>query len=113
MDTTYTAEQRERWRRAALAKGQEVADKLARLLAAEDVELADLDLLYGGEPGERPKERLRRFLDRLMVVARGVGAPTFGRCERCGAPIPPDELDAMPWAEECRRCAPSADQKSA
>lgn len=105
MDATYTQQQRDAWRRATMAKGQEVADKLARLLASEDIELADVDLLYGGKPGERPKERLRRFFDHLMVVARSVDGPSFGACERCGHPIPAAELDAMPWATACRACA--------
>ncbi|GMV38761.1 MAG: hypothetical protein AMXMBFR64_04770 [Myxococcales bacterium] len=105
----YTAADRERWRRAALAKGQEVADKLARLLGSEDVELADLDLLYGGEPRERPKERLRRFLDHLMKTARGVDGESFGRCDGCGEDLSVTELDALPWATTCVRCAPAAE----
>lgn len=101
----FTDEQRQRWSRACFAKGQEVADKLARLLGNEDVELADVDLLYGGKPGERPKERLRRFFDHLMKVARGVDAPGFGRCDECGEPLSVGELDDMPWATTCRGCA--------
>lgn len=104
--SAYTVEERARWRKTTLAKGQEVADKLARLLGSEDVELADLDLLYGGEPGERPKERLRRFFDHLMKTARGVDADGFGRCDECGEPLSVSELDALPWAVTCRRCAP-------
>jgi DnaK suppressor protein len=30
---------------------------------------------------------------------------TYGRCVRCGAPVAPDRLDALPWAPHCIDCA--------
>lgn len=102
---TYSTEARARWRKTILAKGKDVSDRLAALLAGEDAELADIDLLHGGEPGERPKERLRRIFDHLMATLRRVDAPDFGRCTTCGAAMPERELDGMPWAEVCGGCA--------
>ena len=29
---------------------------------------------------------------------------TYGTCERCGDPIAPERLDALPWAMLCIRC---------
>ena len=31
-------------------------------------------------------------------------AGTFGRCARCGRPIAPDRLEALPWAARCIDC---------
>ncbi|MFL5682000.1 MAG: TraR/DksA family transcriptional regulator [Chloroflexota bacterium] len=31
-------------------------------------------------------------------------AGSFGRCVRCGEPIPPDRLEALPWAARCIDC---------
>ena len=30
---------------------------------------------------------------------------TYGTCDACGEPIPPERLDAMPWATRCVRDA--------
>ena len=30
---------------------------------------------------------------------------TYGFCDRCGAPIPEDRLEARPWAVVCLRCS--------
>ncbi|HWC72244.1 MAG TPA: TraR/DksA C4-type zinc finger protein [Actinomycetota bacterium] len=31
-------------------------------------------------------------------------AGTYGACERCGRPIAPERLDALPWAMLCIEC---------
>jgi len=31
-------------------------------------------------------------------------AGSFGRCVRCGQPIAPDRLEALPWAARCIDC---------
>jgi DnaK suppressor protein len=31
-------------------------------------------------------------------------AGTYGRCVRCGNPIAPERLDALPWAARCIEC---------
>jgi DnaK suppressor protein len=30
---------------------------------------------------------------------------SYGRCDRCGASIPSERLDILPWASLCVRCA--------
>ena len=30
---------------------------------------------------------------------------TYGVCDRCGAAIPPERMDAIPWAALCVRCS--------
>jgi RNA polymerase-binding transcription factor DksA len=56
--------------------------QLAALLADARQRVADLDAA----------------LDRLA-------AGTYGRCERCGQPIPPDRLAARPTTTTCVPCA--------
>jgi DnaK suppressor protein len=45
----------------------------------------------------------RRVAD-LDAAAARVAAGTYGRCERCGEPIPPARLAARPTATTCVRC---------
>lgn len=32
---------------------------------------------------------------------------SYGRCDVCGEPIPPERLEARPWSVRCVRCASS------
>lgn len=103
MSASLTAEQRQVLRRALLRKGAEINAKLTDVLAGKQVSL-DAQLL-GGEPGERAEERLRRFLDRVNVCLRGLERGGYGRCERCAAPLAFTQLEQVPWADTCLRCA--------
>jgi DnaK suppressor protein len=41
-------------------------------------------------------------------VERAIGKlddGTYGTCDRCGAPIAPERLEAVPWAVRCVACA--------
>ena len=38
-------------------------------------------------------------------------AGTFGTCVRCGKPIAPDRLEALPWAPRCIDCQRIADRE--
>ncbi|MGD9986605.1 TraR/DksA family transcriptional regulator [Pseudonocardia sp.] len=49
----------------------------------------------------------RRDLEALERAERRLADGTYGRCARCGGPIPPERLDALPAAETCVACAPS------
>ena len=40
----------------------------------------------------------------LAAVER-IDAGTFGKCERCGQPIPKGRLEAIPYVRTCVRCA--------
>ena len=40
-----------------------------------------------------------------------VDAGTFGRCVRCGRPIAPDRLEALPWAARCIDCQRTASKE--
>ncbi|HLG67701.1 MAG TPA: TraR/DksA C4-type zinc finger protein [Acidimicrobiales bacterium] len=47
---------------------------------------------------------LKALADVLDAIHR-LDEGTYGRCERCGQPIEPARLEAMPAARRCIRCA--------
>lgn len=47
----------------------------------------------------------RRDIEALDRAAARLAADTYGICARCGGPIAPDRLDALPAAETCIACA--------
>jgi RNA polymerase-binding transcription factor DksA len=60
----------------------------------------------GSEVFEREKDLsiMQQLEDELAEVQAALGrveAGTYGNCERCGKPISPDRLEAIPWARLC------------
>ncbi len=51
------------------------------------------------------RERAVQQLALVDAALARLGAGTFGRCLRCGKPIAPERLEALPWAEHCIDCA--------
>jgi RNA polymerase-binding transcription factor DksA len=47
----------------------------------------------------------RSRLADLEAAARRLADGTYGRCERCDRPIPPERLDVRPTATTCIACA--------
>lgn len=45
---------------------------------------------------------------RVQAALERVHKGTYGECTRCGEPVEPARLDAMPQAENCVRCANAA-----
>jgi RNA polymerase-binding transcription factor DksA len=88
-------------KRALLAKGRELAELLSALLAGKKVRVEDL---ISGTPGETPEEKLRRYLALVDGKITAIAAGAYGRCDKCGNPIPDVELEQLPWAESCRAC---------
>ncbi|WP_202422380.1 TraR/DksA C4-type zinc finger protein [Gordonia sp. SID5947] len=50
-------------------------------------------------------DRSRVRLDELDAAFGRLDHGTYGRCERCGGPIGPERLDALPAARLCISCA--------
>lgn len=49
----------------------------------------------------------KELRENLKDVERALGrieAGTYGTCERCGNPIAPERLEAIPWARLCIDC---------
>jgi DnaK suppressor protein len=50
-------------------------------------------------------EGARRDLEAIERAAQRLAEGTYGRCLRCGEPIPAERLEALPAAETCLACA--------
>jgi RNA polymerase-binding protein DksA len=51
------------------------------------------------------RDRAEQQLSLVDAALIRLDAGTFGRCLRCGKPIAPERLEALPWAEHCIDCA--------
>ena len=49
-------------------------------------------------------KELRENLKDVEHALSRVEAGTYGTCERCGNPIAPERLEAIPWARLCIDC---------
>jgi DnaK suppressor protein len=45
-----------------------------------------------------------QHLEQVEAALARVAGGTFGACVRCGRPIAPERLDALPWAAYCIDC---------
>ncbi len=85
-------------------KGMDINQKLTDILAGKNVTLATLKMPHEQKPGEKPEEKLRRFLNQISRAQRRLGTPAWGLCVTCQAPLPDAVLDDTPWTEECNTC---------
>lgn len=54
------------------------------------------------------RDRARAQLEQIEAALARIDDGTYGRCERCGADIAPDRLEALPWAALCIDCQRAA-----
>lgn len=47
---------------------------------------------------------LQGLLSKVEEALRRFEEGTYGICEECGQPIPPERLEALPYATTCVRC---------
>jgi len=71
----------------------------------------------GSELFEREKnmtviQTLEVSLDEVNQALRKVDNGTYGQCERCGQPIAPKRLEAMPEAVHCIQCQSLIDREN-
>ena len=55
------------------------------------------------------RDRSVSHLELVDAAVARLGAGTFGRCLRCGRPIAPARLEALPWAAHCIGCQSELD----
>ena len=105
-------------RRLLEARRRELAKELDTLTAAPRDPMASVS--FGKRIGDGTTEAVERIS--TTAVARGLSATaaevdraierlaagTYGTCEVCGAPIPEERLEAIPWAGSCVSCSRSA-----
>jgi DnaK suppressor protein len=94
---------------------RELTGELGRLTAPPTG--AGVNLSFGKRIGDGTTEAVERLS--TTAVARSIAAGlqdveralkkldegTYGTCDRCGAPIGTERLQAIPWATLCIRCA--------
>jgi DnaK suppressor protein len=92
-----------------LAERARLLDGLAEGIVAPD------QMTYGSQAAAASQvfeqQRDLALRDRNQVHLQAVEAAlarldegTFGTCVRCGRPIAPDRLEALPWAAHCIDC---------
>jgi DnaK suppressor protein len=96
--------QLEIYKRRIRKKSVSVAEELADELAKQNATLADFPL-PATDPNKDPVIKLRKFLDHLNAIMTRFDEGTYGYCEACGDVISKYELDELPWATICLRCA--------
>lgn len=80
--------------------------------AADVGEMADYDnhpADAASETFERTKghaldENYREIIERIDEALRKIDSGTYGVCDRCGEPIKPERLRAIPYATMCIDC---------
>ena len=99
--------------RALLEEHREAMRRQLKDLGADpdnlDVENMDFDFGFADSAqstAERNKvlavvERLRDGLGDVLIALEKIEKSTYGVCERCGRPIDPDRLEALPAARLC------------
>jgi DnaK suppressor protein len=50
------------------------------------------------------RDRARQQLELVDAALSRIDDGTFGTCRRCGRPISPERLEALPWAAHCIDC---------
>lgn len=56
------------------------------------------------EIGNTLEEHDERLLEAIDAAIARTGDGTYGKCVNCGAQIPEERLEAMPWATLCIEC---------
>ena len=56
------------------------------------------------------RDRATSHLDLVDAALARLDGGTFGTCLRCGEPIPPGRLEALPWAANCIACQTEIDR---
>ena len=63
--------------------------------------------------GFMTRERMAERVNQLSAALRRLHEGSYGRCERCGTPIEPARLAALPEATMCRSCQEAIEREAA
>jgi RNA polymerase-binding transcription factor len=110
MDTS----QQSRYREPLEEQREALRKQLSDMGADPDADSIELSLDFGfadsaQSTAERNKvlaviERLRENLRDVEAGLSKIEKGTYGICERCGEPISPERLEAIPYARLCVSC---------
>lgn len=56
------------------------------------------------------RDRAVQHLAQVDAAVARLDDGTYGRCIRCGRDIPPERLEALPWAAHCIECQTAIDR---
>jgi DnaK suppressor protein len=56
------------------------------------------------------RDRALQHLEQVDAALRRLDEGSYGRCIRCGQPIAPERLEALPWAAHCITCQTVVDR---
>ena len=95
-----------------LAKEQELSARVDRAMATvrEPGDGAARDISDDSVNDEGRDEQFteaeadRAVLGQVRDALKRIDDGTFGTCVRCGRPIAPERLEALPWAAHCIDC---------
>jgi RNA polymerase-binding protein DksA len=71
----------------------------------------DVDSILERELADASIGRVRALINELDAALARMDAGTYGACETCGASIPYERLEAIPYARSCVSC-PTKDRGS-
>jgi RNA polymerase-binding transcription factor len=57
------------------------------------------------------RDRATQQLELVDAALARLDGGTFGKCVRCGKPIAPARLEALPWAAHCIECQAVVDRE--
>jgi RNA polymerase-binding transcription factor DksA len=98
-----------------LRKRAEIVAKVDQLGAHDPAEVANLG--FGKRIGDGTTYAVERMTDAYQArtiyatvaeidqALERIDTGTYGRCVACGAPIPAERLQAVPWAALCVPCS--------
>jgi RNA polymerase-binding transcription factor DksA len=101
----FTTDDLARLKKRLLAKGRDLAEQLAALMAGLKPKATDL---LDARPGETPIEKTRRYLTVVDRKIKAIAAGTYGSCEGCGKAFPYALLAELPWMDRCSACSAPA-----
>lgn len=111
MDPTDPADVRERLE----AERARLRDEIGETIQAPDQmtygsQAAAASQVFDQQRDLALRDRAVQQLAQVDAALARLDAGTFGRCERCGRPIAPARLDALPWAAHCIDCQSALDR---
>jgi RNA polymerase-binding transcription factor len=95
----------------ALERHKALISSLAGDVSGDDVADAGLKVAVTGED----EAELRRISERREQVQRALArlaAGTYGICESCSRPIPPERLNLMPGTTTCVTCKEKGERRA-
>ena len=69
---------------------------------------ADWNTAFERDVTERSRQRALAEIAEIHDALARMDAGAYGRCERCDRAIPPERLEAIPFARRCVACPPPA-----